>query len=55
MQPLIQALPLTAMNDALRAVMLDGTSLLGISGSLAVVLAWGAASFTVALAVFRWR
>jgi ABC-2 type transport system permease protein len=55
MQPLIQALPLTAMNNALRAVMLDGASLLGIVGSLAIVSAWGAASFMVALAIFRWR
>jgi ABC-2 type transport system permease protein len=55
MQPFIQALPLTAMNNALRAVMLDGASALAIAGSLAVVLAWGAASFTVAVAVFRWR
>jgi ABC-2 type transport system permease protein len=55
MQPLIQMLPLTAMNNALRAVMLDGASLLAISGSLAIVLLWGAASLAVAVAVFRWR
>ena len=29
-QPLIQALPLTQLNEALRAVMLEGTSLAGI-------------------------
>ena len=55
MQPFIQALPLTAMNNALRAVMLDGAGALAIAGSLAIVLGWGAASFTVAVAVFRWR
>jgi ABC-2 type transport system permease protein len=55
MQPLIQALPLTAMNNALRAVMLDGATLIGIAGSLAIIAAWGAASFGVALAIFRWR
>jgi ABC-2 type transport system permease protein len=55
MQPFIQLLPLTAMNNALRAVMLEGASLLAIAGSLAIVLVWGAASFAVAVAVFRWR
>jgi ABC-2 type transport system permease protein len=55
MQPLIQALPLTAMNNALRAVMLDGAGLIAIAGSLAIILAWGAASFSVAVAIFRWR
>jgi ABC-type multidrug transport system permease subunit len=55
MQPLIQALPLTAMNNALRAVMLDGASLFGIFGSLGIVLGWGAVSFTLAVVVFRWR
>ena len=55
MQPFIQALPLTAMNNALRAVMLDGATLLAIGGSIAIIMAWGAASFGVALAIFRWR
>jgi ABC-2 type transport system permease protein len=55
MQPFIQVLPLTAMNNALRAVMLEGASLLAVAGSLAIVLLWGAASFAVAVAVFRWR
>jgi ABC-type multidrug transport system permease subunit len=55
MQPFIQALPLTALNNALRAVMLDGAGLLGIAGALAIVLAWGIASLGVAVAIFRWR
>jgi ABC-type multidrug transport system permease subunit len=55
MQPVIHALPLTALNDALRAVMLDGARLPETAGLLAVVAAWGAASFAVALRIFRWR
>jgi ABC-type multidrug transport system permease subunit len=53
-QPLVQALPLTAVNDALRAVMLDGASIAAISGELAIAGAWGLATFAVALALFRW-
>ena len=40
MQPLIQALPLTAVNDALRAVMLDGASLAAVGGELAIAAVW---------------
>jgi ABC-2 type transport system permease protein len=54
-QPLIQALPLTALNNALRAVMLEGRSLPAIAGELAVIAAWGLVSFAVALKIFRWQ
>jgi len=55
MQPLVKALPLTALNDALRAVMIDGASLARLGGPLAIVAGWGLASFAVALRIFRWR
>jgi ABC-type multidrug transport system permease subunit len=55
MQPFVKALPLTALNDALRAVMIDGRSLAQLGTPLAIVAAWGLASFGVALAIFRWR
>ncbi len=55
MQPFIKALPLTALNDALRAVMLDGSSLAGVAGPIAICAAWGGVSFVVALRIFRWR
>jgi len=55
MQPFVRALPLTALNDSLRGVMIDGASLAGLGGPLAVVAAWGAASFLVAMKIFRWR
>ncbi len=54
-QPFIKALPLTALNDALRAVMLEGKGLPAIAGALAVLVAWGIVSFTVALRIFRWQ
>ena len=55
MIPFVRALPLTALNDALRAVMIDGAALTTLGGSLAIVVAWGAVSFVIALKIFRWR
>ena len=55
MQPFVKALPLTALNDALRAVMIDGTGVLRLGAPLAIVAGWGAVSFGVALKIFRWR
>jgi len=54
-QPLIHALPLTALNDAFRAVMLDGASVPAIAGELLTLAAWTVVSFTIALRVFRWK
>ncbi len=54
MQPFIKALPLTALVDALRTVMLDGASLASQGGQLAIVAAWGLVSYLVALKIFRW-
>lgn len=54
MQPFVQALPLTAVNDSLRAVMIDGASLASQTGELAIVGAWGIGAFAAALWLFRW-
>ena len=53
-QPLIKALPLTALNDALRAIILQGASLSSQWTQLAVMAIWGGVSFVVALKWFRW-
>jgi hypothetical protein len=55
MIPFVKALPLTALNDALRAVMIDGAALLTLGAPLAIVAGWGAVSFVIALQIFRWR
>ena len=55
MIPFVKALPLTALNDALRAIMIDGAALATLSAPLAIVIAWGAVSFVIALRIFRWR
>ena len=54
MQPLVQSLPLTATIDAMRAVMLEGATLAAVSGELAIVAAWGVATFIGALVIFKW-
>ena len=55
MQPIVQALPLTALIDALRAVILDGASLVAVRGDLLVLGTWGVVPFFVALKLFNWR
>src|ERR1700730_4051592 len=54
LQPVIKLLPLTALNDALRATILQGASLGPQSGRMLVLLAWGGISFILALRCFRW-
>jgi ABC-type multidrug transport system permease subunit len=54
-QPFVQALPLTAINDALRAVMLHGDGLARVAPELAILLAWAVVSFALALRFFRWQ
>jgi ABC-2 type transport system permease protein len=53
-QPIIRILPLTALNEALRAMINDGVSLTHLPFQLAVLVGWVLASFAVALRIFRW-
>src|ERR1700680_3111214 len=53
-QPLIKALPLTALNDALRASILEGTPLRSQWPRLLLMALWGGLSFVLALKWFRW-
>jgi len=55
LQPFIQALPLTATADSLRAVMLQGVPLASLGGELALISAWLVVPFAAALRIFRWR
>ena len=55
MQPMIEALPLTALNDALRKVMLEGQSLTAAWSQILILVLWGGVSFAIALRYFRWR
>ncbi len=53
-QPLIKALPLTALNDALRMTILQGASLESQAGRIVILGLWGGIAFVLALKWFRW-
>ena len=55
LQPLIQALPLTALIDALRAVVLEGATLGAIAHEMALLAVWGVVPFFLALRLFKWQ
>ncbi len=55
MQPFVRALPLTAVNDALRANMLQGASLTAVMPQLGVIAFWVVVCYAVALKLFRWK
>ena len=55
LQPFIQALPLTALNSALRSVMNEGAALSSNWIPISILLAWCIVSFIVALKIFKWQ
>ncbi|HVF22475.1 MAG TPA: ABC transporter permease, partial [Pyrinomonadaceae bacterium] len=55
LQPFIKALPLTALNDVLRALMNEGATLASMWIPIGVLLAWCLISFVVALKIFKWQ
>ena len=54
-KPFIRALPLTALNDALRGVMNEGLSAARVAPQLGIMMAWGIVTFLVGLKIFRWQ
>ncbi len=54
-QPLLSLLPLTPLINAMRSIMLEGTSLLALGPQLGLILAWGCVTFVLALRWFRWN
>ncbi len=53
--PIIRALPLTALNDALRAIVNDGASLGQVAAPVLILIAWGLTGFVIAVRIFRWQ
>jgi ABC-2 type transport system permease protein len=53
-QPVVQALPLTQMNEALRAILLTGDGIGAVALPLAYLAAFGVASMWLAVRIFRW-
>ena len=54
-KPLIKALPLTLLNDALRGVMNDAMTLAQIGPKMLWLVVWGVVTFTVGVKIFRWQ
>lgn len=53
--PIIKLLPLTALNDALRAITNEGAGLVAIAPQLATLAGWGLLTFLLGVRLFRWR
>lgn len=53
--PFIRALPLTALNDGLRAVINGGAGLGEVTVSLAILAAWGLVTFVASVKLFVWK
>jgi ABC-type multidrug transport system permease subunit len=54
-KPFIKVLPLTLLNDALRAVINDAAGLPQISLQLGLLAVWGVVTFIIGLKIFRWQ
>jgi ABC-type multidrug transport system permease subunit len=54
LQPVLRALPLTALIDGLRAISIDGAGVTALLLPGLVLLVWGAGGFALALRLFRW-
>jgi ABC-type polysaccharide/polyol phosphate export permease len=54
-QPFINLLPLTALNQLLRGIMLEGQSIAPLWPQAAILVGYATITFAIALRVFRWR
>ena len=54
MQPFIKALPLTALNDSLRAVMNEGAGVMAVAPQAALMAVVAVVTFAVGVRIFRW-
>jgi ABC-2 type transport system permease protein len=54
-QPVIQALPLTAVVDSVRGIMIQGLGWAALAPEFAIIATWLVLSFGIALRIFRWR
>ncbi len=52
---LVQALPLTALNDALRKISFEGAGFTDCGLQLGILLAWGVVIYFIAVKTFKWE
>jgi ABC-2 type transport system permease protein len=55
LRPLVQAIPLTHLNDALRQIVNHGGGWDGFGLDWIILLAWAAVGFAVSARLFRWQ
>ncbi len=55
LQPISNAMPLTHLNNALRAVAFEGQNLWDVKLEIGILLLWGIAIYAVAIKVFKWE
>ena len=52
---LVEALPLTALNDALRKISFEGAGLLAAGKQIGILAIWGVIVYLIAAKVFKWE
>ncbi len=55
LQPISKAMPLTHLNDAMRSVAFEGSSLWDVRTEVGILLLWGVVAYVVAIKVFKWE
>jgi ABC-2 type transport system permease protein len=55
MQAVINYLPLTALNDAMRKVSFEGMHLGGVQTEILILLAWSVVTYAILIKVFKWE
>jgi ABC-2 type transport system permease protein len=55
MQSIINYLPLTALNDAMRKVSFEGMHLLGVGKEITILVVWCLLAYSVLIKIFRWE
>lgn len=55
LQPVIEYLPLTAMNDAMRKISFEGAHIWEVGGEIAVLLGWSVVAYGFAVKTFKWE
>ncbi len=53
-EPLVRIAPLTYLNEALRAIVVDGDGVTAVASQLLVLAAWIAATLALSARIFRW-
>ena len=53
--PVLEVIPLTALNNALRGISLEGAGVTSVVPEVGLLVAWAFVCFGVAIRIFRWQ